>query len=69
MKVAVAHRATVTTVVEIDDKFAEALPAWENGDDETYTNLIDELHEILCRKVTGEICQVFTEDDEVLYEL
>lgn len=68
MKVKVVYHAFSSKEIEVDDKFSLAIPAWENGDDEVYTKLIEELHGILRENIPGDICEVFDEKDDVIYE-
>lgn len=68
MKVKVVYHAFSSKEIEVDDKFSSAIPAWENGDDEVYSKLVEELHGILRDDVPGYICEVFDEQDNVIYE-
>lgn len=69
MKVKVTYQAFLSKEVEVDDKFSSAIPAWKNGDDDTYTKLVEELHDVLKANVLGDICEVSDEQDNVIYEL
>lgn len=69
MKVEVIYQAFVSKEIEVDDKFSLAIPAWENGDDEVYSKLVEELHSILKDNVPGDICTVLDEKDDVIYEM
>lgn len=70
MKVKVAYYGVVEKVVEVDDKFAGILPAWDSGDEDKYDELSSELHNELVKDIPGEISQVFEEESgELLYEL
>ena len=69
MKVKVVYQTFVSKEIEVDDKFSLAIPAWENGDDEVYTKLTEELHGILVKDIPGDICEVLDEQDDVIYEM
>lgn len=69
MKVKVSYYGVRTVEIEVDDKFAEALPAYERFDDDTYEALTEELHQILAPQIPGDICHVDNENDETIYEL
>lgn len=70
MKVKVAYYGVVEKVVEVDDKFAGILPAWDRGDEDKYDELSSELHNELIKEIPGEISQVFEEESgDLLYEL
>lgn len=69
MKIKVSYTGIVTKEVEVDDKFADAIPAYERGDDDTYESLSDELHCLLVREIPGEICRVEDADNKTIYEL
>lgn len=69
MKIKVSYIGIVTEEVEVDDKFADAIPAYERGDDDTYESLSDELHCLLVREIPGEICRVEDADNKTIYEL
>lgn len=69
MKVKVSYYGICTEEIEVDDKFAKAVPAWEDGDDDTYEALTEELHQILAPQVHGDICHVDDENGELIYEL
>ena len=68
MKVKVCYFNTAE--VEVDDKFADAIPAWERGDYDTFEALTDELHQFLTltTQIPGVICGVDDEDGNVIYE-
>lgn len=68
MKVKVVYHAFSSKEIEVDDKFSLAIPAYENGDDEIYTKLVEELHGILRENIPGYICRVSDEKDDVIYE-
>lgn len=69
MKVKVFYQSINCKEIEVDDKFSSAIPAWENGDDEVYSKLVEELHSILRDDIPGDICGVFDEQDDVIYEI
>lgn len=69
MKVKVGYYGVRIVEIEVDDKFAEALPAFERYDDNTYEVLTEELHQILAPQIPGDICYVNNENDELIYEL
>lgn len=70
MKVKVAYYGVIEKVVEVDDKFADALPAWERGDEERYDELTNELHQAVRNEVCGDLCSVYDEESgELIYEL
>ena len=68
MKVKVCYFNTAE--VEVDDKFADAIPAWKRGDYDTFEALTDELHQFLTltTKIPGVICSVDDENGDVIYE-
>ena len=68
MKVKVCYFNTVE--VEVDDKFADAIPAWKRGDYDTFEALTDELHQFLTLtiQIPGVICSVDDENGDVIYE-
>ena len=69
MKVKVSYYGICTDEIDVDDKFAKAVPAWEDGDDDTYEALTGELHQILAPQIPGDICYVDDENGELIYEL
>ena len=69
MKVKVVYQAFVSKEIEVDDKFSLAIPAWENGDDKVYSELVEELHSILRGDIPGDIFEVLDEKDDVIYEM
>lgn len=69
MKVKVTYQAFLSKEIEVDDKFSSAIPAWEDGDDDAYMKLVEELHDILRGDVPGDICEVSDEQDNVIYEM
>lgn len=68
MKVKVKHWGIVETIVEVDDKFEDTLPAFERYDDDKYEKLVEELNHILSHEIPEEIHCVKTLDDELIYE-
>ena len=68
MKVKVCYFNTAE--VEVDDKFADAIPAWKRGDYDTFEALTDELHQFLTltAQIPGVICGVDDENGNVIYE-
>ena len=68
MKVKVCYFNTAE--VEVDDKFADAIPAWKRGDYDTFEALTDELHQFLTltTQIPGVICGVDDENGDVIYE-
>ena len=68
MKVKVCYFNTAE--VEVDDKFADAIPAWKRGDYDTFEALTDELHQFLTitTQIPGVICSVDDENGDVIYE-
>lgn len=69
MKVKVGYRAIVFEEIEVDDKFSQAIPAFDNGDDEVYTKLVEELHGILTKNILGDIVEVLDEQSYMIYEM
>lgn len=69
MKVKVNYYALNTAEIEVDDKFADAVPAFERGDYNTFEALVDELDRVLSPQIPGDICCVDDENGELLYEL
>ena len=67
MKVKVCYYNTAE--IEVDDKFADALPAYKRGDYNTFEALADELDQVLSSQVLGDICSVDDENGELIYEL
>ena len=67
MKVKVCYYNPVE--IEVDDKFAEAIPAWKRGDYNTYEALVKELEQVLASQISGDICSVDDENGELIYEL
>ena len=67
MKVKVGYYNTVE--IEVDDKFADAIPAWKRDDQDTFKALTDELHQVLVSQIPGDICCVDDENGELIYEL
>ena len=67
MKVKVCYYNTAE--IEVDDKFADALPAYKRGDYNTFDALADELDQVLSSQVPGDICSVDDENGELIYEL
>ena len=68
MKVKVCYFNTAE--VEVDDKFADAIPALKRGDYDTFEALTDELHQFLTitAQIPGVICGVDDENGDVIYE-
>ena len=68
MKVKVCYFNTAE--VEVDDKFADAIPAWKRGDYDTFEALTDELHQFLTltTQIPGVIGSVDDENGDVIYE-
>ena len=69
MKVKVNYYALNTAEIEVDDKFADALPAYKRGDYNTFEALADELDQVLSSQVPGDICGVDDENGELIYGL
>ena len=67
MKVKVCYCNTAE--IEVDDKFADALPAYKRGDYNTFEALADELDQVLSSQIPGDICSVDDENGELIYEL
>ena len=67
MKVKVCYYNTAE--IEVDDKFADALPAYKRSDYNTFEALTDELHQVLSSQTSGDICRVDDENGELIYEL
>ena len=67
MKVKVCYYNTAE--IEVDDKFAEAIPAWKRGDYNIYEALVEELEQVLASQISGDICGVDDENGELIYEL
>ena len=59
-----------TAEVEVDDKFADVIPAWKRGDYDTFEALTDELLQFLTltAQIPGVICSVDDENGDVIYE-
>lgn len=68
MKVKVRHWDIIETVVEVDDKFEDALLAYECYDDDKYEKLVEELNDVLSHEIPNEIHCVKTLDNELIYE-
>ena len=58
-----------TAEIEVDGKFADAIPAWKRDDKDTFAALTDELHKVLTSQISGDICRVDDENGELIYEL
>lgn len=56
-----------TAEIEVDDKFADAIPAWEHGDDDTYEALVKELERVLSPQIPGDIYYVDDENGRMIY--
>lgn len=69
MKVKVNYYALNTAEVEVDDKFADAIPALKHGDYNTFEALIDELDQVLSFQIPGDIYSVDDENGELIYGL
>ena len=69
MKVKVNYYALNTAEIEVDDKFADAVPAYKRGDYNTFEALADELDQVLSSQVPGDVCEVDDENGELIYEL
>ena len=69
MKVKVNYYALNTAEIEVDDKFADAVPAYERGDYNTFEVLVDELDQVLSSQIPGDICGVDDENGELIYGL
>ena len=69
MKVKVNYYALNTAEIEVDDKFADAVPAYERGDYNTFRTLVDELDRVLSPQIPGDICGVDDENGELIYGL
>ena len=69
MKVKVNYYALDTAEIEVDDKFADAVPAYERGDYNTFEALADELDQVLSSQIPGDICGVDDENGELIYGL
>lgn len=69
MKVKVNYYALNTAEIEVDDKFADAVPAYERGDYDTFKALRDELDQVLSFQIPGDICSVDDENGELIYGL
>ena len=67
MKVKVCYYNTAE--IEVDDKFADAVPAYERGDYNTFKALVDELDQVLSFQIPGDICGVDDENGELIYGL
>ena len=67
MKVKVSYYNTAE--IEVDDKFADAIPAWKRDDKDTFAALTDELHKVLTSQIFGDICSVDDENGELIYGL
>ena len=67
MKVKVCYYNTAE--IEVDNKFADALPAYKRGDYNTFEALADELDQVLSSQVPGDVCSVDDENGELIYEL
>ena len=69
MKVKVKYYALNTAEIEVDDKFADAVPAYERGDYNTFKALVDELDQVLSSQIPGDIYGVDDETGELIYGL
>ena len=69
MKVKVNYYALNTAEIEVDDKFADAVPARRHGDYDTYEALVDELDQVLSSQIPSDIYGVDDENGELIYEL
>ena len=69
MKVKINYYALNTAEIEVDDKFADAVPAYERGDYNTFEALVDELDQVLSPQIPGDICGVDDENGELIYGL
>ena len=69
MKVKVNYYALNTAEIEVDDKFADAVPAYERGDYNNIKALRDELDQVLHFQIPGDICSVDDENGELIYGL
>lgn len=67
MKVKVNYYAFNTAEIEVDDKFADAIPANKRGDYNTFEALVDELNQVLSSQIPGDICAVDDENGELIY--
>lgn len=68
MKVKVRHWGIIETIVDVDDKFEDALSAYECYDDDKYEKLVEELNDVLTNEFSNEIHCVKTLNDELIYE-
>ena len=69
MKIKVAYIGRVETEIEVDDKFKATLPAWEDGNDDLYDQLTDELIAIINPQIDGDLSQVFDSDGQLICEM
>jgi hypothetical protein len=68
MKIIVSYRSIVREEIEVDDRFTEALTAFDNGNYQRYDELTDELHQEIAGKF-GDIIAVYDgATEEVIYE-
>lgn len=69
MKVKVIYIGRVKTEIEVDDKFKEALPAWEDGNDELFDKLSDELIAAVLPQIDGDLSQIFDGAGQLICEM
>lgn len=69
MKVKVAYIGKVEKEIEVDDKFQKALPAWEEGNDDLFDKLTDELIAAINPQIDGDLSQIFDEAGNLICEM
>ena len=69
MKVKVVYIGRVETEIEVDDKFKETLPAWEDGNDELFDKLSDELIAAVLPQIDGDLSQIFDGTGQLICEM
>lgn len=69
MKVKVVYIGRVETEIEVDDKFKETLPAWEDGNDDLFDKLSDELIAVVLPQIDGDLSQIFDGTGQLICEM
>ena len=69
MKVKVVYIGRVETEIEVDDKFKATLPAQEDGNDDLFDKLSDELIAAVLPQIDGDLSQIFDGSGDLICEL
>lgn len=69
MKVKVVYIGRVETEIEVDDKFKATLPAWEDGNDDLFDKLSDELIAAIVPQIDGDLSQIFDNAGQLICEM